>query len=370
MKLEKLNGYHHCKNMLKRPRLYSDINVKKPHDYSDYENFKLTWGSQDHYEINSKIGHGKYSEVFDGYDTNTDDKVVIKILKPVKKAKIKREAKILNNLHNGPNIIKLLDTVKDPLSKTPCFIFEYINNHHFRTLYPTLSDFDVRFYIFELLKALDFSHSSGIMHRDVKPHNVMIDHDARLLRLIDWGLAEFYHPDTKYNVRVASRYFKGPELLVDDQLYDYSLDMWSLGAMFASMIFKKDPFFHGRDNYDQLVKIAKVLGTEELHRYLQKYNLELDSHFDGKLDRLPKIPWTRFVNPDNAHLAHADAIDFLSKLLKYDPAERLLPKEAMKHVYFTPIHEMFQHIQRGKNPYNPDNPAHETAAILLSKTKS
>jgi serine/threonine protein kinase len=57
------------------------------------------------------------------------------------------------------------------------------------------------------------------MHRDVKPHNVMIDHSKRTLRLIDWGLAEFYHPGTEYNVRVASRYFKGPELLVDFQEY-------------------------------------------------------------------------------------------------------------------------------------------------------
>ena len=72
------------------------------------------------------------------------------------------------------------------------------------------------------------------------------------LRLIDWGLAEFYHPNQEYNVRVASRYFKGPELLVDYQYYDYSLDMWSLGCMLASMIFRKEPFFHGHDNYDQV----------------------------------------------------------------------------------------------------------------------
>ena len=76
----------------------------------------------------------------------------------------------------------------------------------------------------------------GIIHRDVKPHNVMIDHEQKKLRLIDWGLAEFYHPMQEYNVRVASRYFKGPELLLNYQEYDYSLDLWSFGCMFASMV--------------------------------------------------------------------------------------------------------------------------------------
>ncbi len=205
-----------------------------------------------------KIGRGKYSEVFAGVNVVNNTKCVIKILKPVKKKKIKREIKILQNLRGGTNIIQLLDIVIDAQSKTPALIFEYVNNIDFKVLYPTLSDFDIRFYIFELLKALDYCHSNGIMHRDVKPHNVMIDHERKILRLIDWGLAEFYHPGQEYNVRVASRYFKGPELLVDFQEYDYALDMWSLGCMFAGMIFKKEPFFHGHDNHDQLVKIAKV----------------------------------------------------------------------------------------------------------------
>jgi casein kinase II subunit alpha len=156
------------------------------------------------------------------------------------------------------------------------------------------------------------------MHRDVKPHNVMIDHEKRQLRLIDWGLAEFYHQGTEYNVRVASRYFKGPELLVDFQEYDYSLDMWSLGAMFASMIFRKEPFFHGNSNSDQLVKIAKVLGTTDLFDYLDKYDVELDPQYDDILGRFPKKPWHSFVNSDNSRFVSNDAIDFLDKLLRYD----------------------------------------------------
>jgi casein kinase II subunit alpha len=74
------------------------------------------------------------------------------------------------------------------------------------------------------------------MHRDVKPQNIIVDHEKKNLKLIDWGLAEFYHPGQEYNVRVASRPFKGPELLVDDFFYDYSLDIWSTGAMFAGMV--------------------------------------------------------------------------------------------------------------------------------------
>jgi serine/threonine protein kinase len=121
---------------------------------------------------------------------------------------IKREIKILQNLFGGPNVIKLLDVVRDQQSKTPSLIFEHVANTDFKVLYPTFKDYDVRYYMFQLLRALDFAHSKGIMHRDVKPHNVMIDHSKRQLRLIDWGLAEFYFPEREYNTRVASRYFK------------------------------------------------------------------------------------------------------------------------------------------------------------------
>merc|ERR1719487_695593 len=321
------------------PRLYHDVNTKRPREYWDYEAFSVNWGHQDDYEVLRKVGRGKYSEVFEGVRVATGDKCVIKILKPVKKKKIKREIRILQNLVGGPNIVKLLDVVRDPQSKTPSLIFEYINNTDFKTLYPTFTDADVRFYIFEILKALDYCHSQGIMHRDVKPHNVMIEHESKKLRLIDWGLAEFYHPGKEYNVRVASRYYKGPELLVDFQLYDYSLDMWSLGCMLAGMVFHKEPFFQGKDNYDQLVKIARVLGTDGLFAYLDKYNLELDPHFDDTLGRHSRKAWSKFITSENQHLVSSEVIDFIDRLLVYDHAARILPKEAMLHAYFRQVRE-------------------------------
>jgi casein kinase II subunit alpha len=319
------------------PRFYSDVNVHRPREYWDYEIVSVTWGVQDHYEVIKKIGRGKYSEVFEGINVVTDEKCVVKILKPVKKKKIKREIKILQNLAGGPNIIQLKDVVRDPQSKTPSLVFEYINNTDFRTLYPVLTDYDIRYYIYKIFVSLDFCHSMGIMHRDVKPHNVMIDHQKREVRLIDWGLAEFYHPGREYNVRVASRYYKGPELLVDLQLYDYALDIWSLGCMLAGMVFKKEPFFHGADNFDQLVKIVNVLGSEGLAAYTYKYNLDLDPHFEESSARIARKPWSSFVTPDNADLANQEALDLLDKMLVFDHAMRVLPKEAMEHPFFARV---------------------------------
>ncbi|CAG7888255.1 unnamed protein product, partial [Brassica rapa] len=225
------------RTVMSKARVYTDVNVIRSKEYWDYQSlfFNVEWGEQDGYEVVRKVGRGKYSEVFEGINMNSNEKCVIKILKPVKKKKIRREIKILQNLCGGPNIVKLLDV------------------------------------------ALDYCHSQGIMHRDVKPHNITIDHELRKLCLIDWGLAEFYHPGKEYNVRVVSKYFKEHELLVDLLDYDYSLDMWSLGCMFAGMIFRKEPFFYGHDNQDQLVKIAKIPGTDELNAYLNKYQLELDA---------------------------------------------------------------------------------------------
>ena len=123
------------------------------------------------------------------------------------------------------------------------------------------------------------------MHRDVKPHNVMIDHNRKVLRLIDWGLAEFYHTCQDYNCRVASRYFKAPELLLEYVFYDYSVDMWSFGCMLAAMIFRKEPFFQGADNNGQLLKIVKVLGMPALREYSKKYHIRLNMNLLKPVER-------------------------------------------------------------------------------------
>lgn len=117
---------------MSRPRVYADVNEKRSRKYWDYESLVINWGNQDDYEVIRKLGRGKYSEVFDGIQVHSCEKCVVKILKPVKKKKIRREIKILQNLCGGPNIITLLDVVKDSQSKTPSLIFEHVNNTDFK----------------------------------------------------------------------------------------------------------------------------------------------------------------------------------------------------------------------------------------------
>ncbi|KAM4643377.1 casein kinase II subunit alpha'-like isoform 1-T1 [Amazona ochrocephala] len=115
-----------------RARVYAEVNSLRSREYWDYEAHVPSWGNQDDYQLVRKLGRGKYSEVFEAINITNNERVVVKILKPVKKKKIKREVKILENLRGGTNIVNLVDTVKDPVSKTPALVFEYINNTDFK----------------------------------------------------------------------------------------------------------------------------------------------------------------------------------------------------------------------------------------------
>lgn len=163
-----------------------------------------------------------------------------------------------------------------------------------------LTELEVKYFLCHLLIALDGLHSAGIMHRDVKPRNTLInrhrlssridinnDDDVlggvqlssssspppppiQSLMLVDLGLAEFYHPNKSYNVRVASRHYKSPELLIGYEYYDYSIDMWAVGCILVGLLFRKEPFFHGKDNDDQLGQIVNVLGIRDFLRYYRR----------------------------------------------------------------------------------------------------
>lgn len=111
---------------------------------------------------------------------------------------------------------------------------------------------------------------------------------------------------------------RAPELLLNHERYDLSVDMWSVGVLLASMIFRKEPFFHGVSNFSQLQRMARVLGTKGLLNLVEKYDID---HTPDGFDDIPyfeKTPWQNFFNEDNESYASTEAIDFLDKLLRWD----------------------------------------------------
>ena len=351
------------------PRYYADAAVSQGEDYYNSEKVTINWGHQDDYEIIDRIGQGKYSEVYKGVNLITLEQVVVKILKPVKSNRFCREYKILGLVGGKNNTTQLKDVVKDYATQVPSLILEYVQNPDPKGQVKTFNDFEIRYYLYEIAKALDYCHSLGIIHRDVKTSNIMIDHNQRKCRLIDWGLAEFYVPDKKMSVRVSSRPYKAPELLVSNEFYDYSLDSWCFGVTMAGFIYQKDPFFSAEDNDKVLLNIINILGAEEFFDYLAKFEIPLEGKLERMIEKASKKPWSKFVTQDNKHLVSEDAFNLLDKVLTYNHYYRLLPKEIMQHSYFEPVREMWSLIE--SESAIPANKVYsKTAEILRSQSRS
>ena len=329
----------------------------------------------DDYMLTRRLGAGKFSDVFEASDVklnrnnnesiNPKSLVVLKCLKPVPERKIKRELLVLSHASQLPNLARILAVVipedyqpgnkkRYRLTGMPSLVLEHAGVNSQWLCHPTgaekgtyLKEEEIQYYLYHLLIALDRLHRCGIMHRDVKPRNVLIDTNSRTLMLIDLGLADFYLPDTDYNVRVASRHYKSPELLLGYTRYDYALDMWGVGCILAGLLLRREPFFRGKDNLDQLGTIVAVLGTADLHAYMSKYKIKMTSDIRKVIAKYTleqggsKKEWKSFVvnKNDSQYSPSRQGLDLLSKLLVYDHEQRLTAKQAMQHSFFDPVRE-------------------------------
>lgn len=175
------------------------------------------------------------------------------------------------------------------------------------------------------------------------------------LMLIDLGLADFYLPNQNYNVRVASRHYKAPELLLGNEYYDYGIDMWGVGCILAGLLLRREPLFRGKDNIDQLGKIVEVLGSRDLFAYVEKCGLQLSKELNKVIRKYSvrnnpsglRKPWasllaTQKMNKDGAQtpLPCQEGINLLDQLLVYDHDQRLTAREAMMHPFFDDVRDI------------------------------
>lgn len=197
-----------------------------------------------------------------------------------------------------------------------------------------LSDEHCQFFLWQALRGLKYVHSSSVIHRDLKPGNMLVNSNCDL-KICDFGLARVSDPmdEAEMTTYVVTRWYRAPELIIAGD-YDNSIDMWSVGCVLAELLGRK-PLFPGRDSANQLEKIASILGKMKPD-YIRNYkdvNWRAVS-FVMQMPEMPEQPFEKlFPN------ANPLAIDLLKKMLCYDPSRRISAADALAHPYLAVYHD-------------------------------
>jgi casein kinase II subunit alpha len=216
--------------------------LDNPFAHIEPERLKYSDGNETDYEYFEQIGEGAFSKVYIGQRVNDSKPVVLKKLKAPKPRSVNREIMVLSHLRNvSKHIVNMIDAVRDYKNDSALLVFEYMESISFAKVAPSLNLEDIRHYMFQLVLAIEECHQRGVMHRDIKMTNTIVNEEEKLLILIDWGLGEFYHPGKNYSTRVGTRYYKAPELLLGNEHYDYAVDLWSFGSIFAGLVMAISP---------------------------------------------------------------------------------------------------------------------------------
>ncbi|KAM7492584.1 hypothetical protein LguiA_035505 [Lonicera macranthoides] len=288
----------------------------------------------DSFEKLDKIGQGTYSNVYRARDLDQGKIVALKKvrfdnLEPESVRFMAREIHILRRLDH-PNIIKLEGLVTSRMSCSLYLVFEYME-HDLAGLasHPGLkfTESQVKCYMQQLLRGLDHCHSRGILHRDIKGSNLLIDNSG-ILKIADFGLASFYdpHQNQPLTSRVVTLWYRPPELLLGATYYGTAVDLWSTGCILAELYAGK-PIMPGRTEVEQLHKIFKLCGspTED---YWRKSKLPHATIFK------PQQPYRRVVMETFKDFP-APALALMEILLSIDPADRGSAASALKTEFFS-----------------------------------
>ncbi|KAL5019856.1 hypothetical protein ScPMuIL_002748 [Solemya velum] len=284
------------------------------------------------YEGLIPLGSGSYGQVCSAIDRKYNRKVAIKkLLRPFQTAvhskRAYRELRILKHM-NHENVIDLFD-VFSPSSNLNgfeelYFVFPDMDTDLGNILKSQkLSDDQVHFLVYQILRALKYVHSAGIIHRDLKPSNIAVNANCEL-KLLDFGLAR--QTEESMTGYVATRWYRAPEIMLNWMHYNKAVDIWSVGCIMAEMIIG-EPLFPALRHIEHLKMILVLVGTPG-PEFMQKIE-SVDAR--RYIESLPKETKREFkeVFPN----ASDHAIDLLKKMLTIDPDVRISATDALAHPY-------------------------------------
>ncbi|GMH54606.1 hypothetical protein TrVE_jg9080 [Triparma verrucosa] len=283
------------------------------------------------YQKMEKVGEGTYGVVYKAKDRVTNEIVALKKIRleaedeGIPSTAI-REISLLKELQH-PNIVRLYDVVHTERKLT--LVFEFLDQDLKKYLdicdgglgMPILKSF-----LFQLLTGVSYCHHHRVLHRDLKPPNLLINREGQL-KLADFGLARaFGIPVRSYTHEVVTLWYRAPDVLMGSRKYSTPVDVWSIGCIFAEMVNGR-PLVTGTSEGDQLNRIFRLLGTPTLDQYpgltdLPDYTADLAKH-DPPKSIATLVPSLGEVG-----------VDLFEKMMAYDPGRRITAQNALSHPFF------------------------------------
>lgn len=306
------------------------------------------------FKIVKELGHGAYGIVClarydDGLESQDDGNfVAIKKITNIFSKKILckrslREIKLLQFFRGHKNITCLydLDIVPHPLTGdfNEIYLYEELmecDMHQIIRLGQLLTDLHYQSFVYQILCGLKYIHLADVLHRDLKPGNLLVNADCEL-KICDFGLARGFSENPEQNAGfmteyVATRWYRAPEIMLSFTNYTKAIDMWSVGCILAELLGGK-PLFRGKDYVDQLNQILLILGTPR-ESTLTKIGSIRAQNYVRSLPLMRKVPYTE-IFPN----ANPLALDLLEKMLTLDPYQRITVEEALAHPYLSVWHD-------------------------------
>ncbi|ODQ61262.1 hypothetical protein WICANDRAFT_83446 [Wickerhamomyces anomalus NRRL Y-366-8] len=286
------------------------------------------------YQRLEKVGEGTYGVVYKALDTKHNNRVVA-----LKKIRLEsedegvpstaiREISLLKEMRDE-NTVRLYDIIHSDSHKL-YLVFEFLDLDlkKYMESIPAgvgLGADMIKRFMMQLVKGTAYCHGHRILHRDLKPQNLLINKEGNL-KLADFGLARaFGVPLRAYTHEVVTLWYRAPEILLGGKQYSTGVDIWSIGCIFAEMVNRK-PLFAGDSEIDQIFRIFRILGTP---------NEEVWPDVTYLPDFKPTFPkWNRKDIQQAVPSLDPAGIDLLESMLVYDPAARISAKRALTHPYF------------------------------------
>ncbi|KAK9319134.1 kinase-like domain-containing protein [Lipomyces orientalis] len=299
------------------------------------------------FQVTKELGQGAYGIVCAARYTESNQAVGVAIKKVTnifsKKILAKRalrELKLLTHFRGHKNITCLYDMdIVDTSNFNEIYLYEELmecDMHQIIRSQQPLTDSHYQSFIYQILCGLKYIHSANVLHRDLKPGNLLVNADCEL-KICDFGLARGFSADPAENAGflteyVATRWYRAPEIMLSFQSYTKAIDVWSVGCILAELLGGK-PFFKGHDYVDQLNQILRYLGTPSSET-LSRIGSQRAQEYVRSLPYMPRVPFSKLFPT-----ANPQALDLLSKMLAFDPAERITVQDALEHPYLSVWHD-------------------------------